>query len=414
MAYSKEVKEKVLEALKQGNTVSEINDATGVSVATINNWKKEAGLTKSRGKSVGEIQQTEKVQEIESKEPATETKGEAHPEVTKDGKQETRQRLIDKWKQVITNGSDEEKVDVLKERIKLEPKNEILIKRTISYLIKLGRDKEAQQYQSKLECWQQIKTNRSNKEKTTAVIEVLTRRLEILPSDEKSRRYLANFLIIRGKLQDAQRVLNEGLKLNKNNIYFLTGLSKIAKKQGNIEEATRLNLEVLDHEPDHIGALQFLLNNSKSEDRVVYATRIQRLIKSGRYKGGVSDLKKLDEFSRRYAIDVTGLEDDDKSKEKEDSIFQFRTQIKQGNVSAEDAEEMLKELENDHSIRATALKAEIHIRVFSNPKGAKKIVEKRLRLEGTTSKEKKSLTQIAEIIRRAEKGINPRELETIR
>lgn len=48
MAYSEEVKKEVLELLQQKIPAKKIEELTGVSVPTINKWKKEAGLTKTR------------------------------------------------------------------------------------------------------------------------------------------------------------------------------------------------------------------------------------------------------------------------------------------------------------------------------------------------------------------------------
>lgn len=54
MTHSDAAKESVLAELRSGKTVKEVSDKTGVSAATINFWKKSAGLTGSkRGRKPG-------------------------------------------------------------------------------------------------------------------------------------------------------------------------------------------------------------------------------------------------------------------------------------------------------------------------------------------------------------------------
>ena len=85
-----------------------------------------------------------------------------------------------------------------------------------------------------------------------------------------------------------------------------------------------------------------------------------------------------------------------------------------GDITSSEAKDILASIADDTSIAATALKAEIYIRVFSNFNGAKKVVQDRAKQEGTTSKEKRLLQDALAIVERAQKGIPPRELENIR
>ena len=219
----------------------------------------------------------------------------------------------------------------------------------------------------------------------------------------------------RGDLNEARKVLEEGLEMYPDDIYFITQLAVVASKQGNKEEAKKLNIQVIQQEPNNLSALASLYRLAKKkEEKESYGIQIQRLLRNGHYTGGkIKGLRELVEETKQYYVDETGLDEMIKKQNSKDRINLLRKRIGQG-ISSEEAEQILKDLEDDQSIRATALKAEIYLIVFSNPKGAKKLVEQRSKLEGTTGSERSSLAKITEIIRRAEKGIKPRELETIR
>lgn len=50
MAYSIELKQEVLEKIKQGESVKEISKEKGISVATIYNWKKQEKIQTEKSK----------------------------------------------------------------------------------------------------------------------------------------------------------------------------------------------------------------------------------------------------------------------------------------------------------------------------------------------------------------------------
>ena len=251
------------------------------------------------------------------------------------------------------------------------------------------------------------------------IIQAYERRIEIVPKDRMARDKLAKLLIGEGKLQEAKKTLEEGLEIEPDNCYFLNRLATIAAKQKNKSELFRLNSRLIQLEPNNVSALMRLFSLSEDvEEKAMYATGIQRIIHNPENREklarlGAKKIKDVDIKTKKYCVGEIQLEEE---KDTNDSgvISQIRRKMRDEDISSNEAKEMLESIADDTSIRATALKAEIYARVFYNFKKAQKIVEDRAKQEGTTSKEKRLLHDAQAILKRAQKGIPPRELENIR
>lgn len=224
-----------------------------------------------------------------------------------------------------------------------------------------------------------------------------------------------------GKLEEARKIIEAQLEIMPNNELLLKRMYQIANEQGKWDDVVKYAQRRLQVNPNSIGTLKFLCFYARRQDEL---RKYQRMAREIIEREGIQpDEKEIRIFGlkevannkivpRQVRVSLKSFVTP--NNKRNDLISQYRTQIKQGDINAEQASKILAELEDDHSIRATALKAEIYLRVLSNPRGAKRLVEERSKREGTSSREKSSLAQITGIIRRAEKGIEPRELETIR
>lgn len=221
-------------------------------------------------------------------------------------------------------------------------------------------------------------------------------KLEQDPKNFESRARYARILINQGELQEAKTILDEGVRMDPDNLLLMECYAKIARKENNKVEMFKVNSRIIQLEPNHLDALMRLFYLAKDDEKKKHATQIQKIIhdpekKEELARWGTDRIKKIDNKTRKYLEEGV-------------LISEIRSKIGSESISVDEGKKLLKELDNldeeDEAILiyATVLKAKIYASVYGNPDKALAIIKKSIKQTAQKSKARAFLHDAESII----------------
>lgn len=362
MNYSNEIKEKVIALLRDNKTVKQVKEETGVSIPTINNWKKKAGLVKARTKTEAvDIEQELYISELYQK----------HIE-----------HVIE---EADKNDDLDTVVKLCNELLSIEPNSIEARKRLAKVAMIDGKIDYSESLCNEI--------------------------LDLNPDEVFAYEMLLQIAKRRGDQEVIKDIAQLTIDVDYLNLPARRTLLSIARQEGNNEEARQLMEEILILDPKDTHIRHKLIQNAMQENNL---TLVNKLLQEAEQQNEMSGLEYLERLMAKreqrpqYITSRTPRKNSNRKIGRKTimppvDIDLFRTRINQGIVSENEASETLLALQSDNSIPATTLKVEICLRIFNNPRRAKTILEQRLNEEGTTTKERRSLGKVSSIIKSAER-----------
>lgn len=359
MNYSNEIKERVIALLRENRTAKQIKEETGISIPTINRWKKEAGLVRARQVDTKDSEDIEQELYII----------------------ELYQKHIEEMIEEADQNDDLDAVEQLcNELISLNSNNIEARKRLVKIAMMKGRIDYTESLCNEI--------------------------LDLNPDEVFAYEMLLQISKRRGDPETVKDIAQATIDVDYLNLPARRALLAIAKKEGNHEEAMRLMQEILILDPKDTHIRHTLIQIAMKENNL---TMVNQLLQEAQQQNVMPSLEYIESLMAKreqrphYITSRTFIKNNNKRNGRKTimppvDIDLFRTRINHGIVSQNEASETLLALQADNSIPATALKVEICLRIFNNPRRAKTILEQRLNEEGTTTDERRSLGKVSSII----------------